>query len=146
MALVGLVLVGLFSASRPIMVQTSPSATAKTIQVNGVGTVSATPDEALLYLAAKTQSATATQATQDNAATMTKVIQALVSLGIASNSITTVSYSLTLIYQNPPDQTSPPKIVGFAARNAIQVTLANVSMTGKVLNTAVMARGFCQPG
>jgi hypothetical protein len=137
-AIVALVLIGVFSASRPITVQTNTSPTAKTIQVSGVGSVSATPDETLLSLAVVTQSVTATQATQDNAVTMTKVIQSLISFGLASDSLKTVSYSLTPIYDTNHDVT-PPKVVGYSARNAIQVILSNVSLTGKALDIAIAA-------
>jgi uncharacterized protein len=140
-AIVALVLIGVFAVARPITVQTHSSSSTKTLQVNGVGTISATPDEVLLYLAVETQSATATQATQDNAAVMTKVFQALISAGVSRDSISTISYSLTPTYNNSnnPDTTNPPKVIGYIARNSIQVTLANVSRTGVVLDTAVAA-------
>lgn len=137
-AIVALVLIGVFSASRPITVQTSTSPTAKTIQVSGVGSVSATPDETLLRLTVDTQSATATQATQNNAAIMAKVIQSLINLGIASDSLKTSSYSLTPTYDTSRDVT-PPKVVGYSARNTLQVTLMDVSLTGKALDIAITA-------
>jgi len=138
-AIVALVLIGVFAAARPITVQTPGSNSTKTLQVNGVGTISATPDEVLLYLAVETQSATATQATQDNAGTMSQVFLALVNAGISKVSISTVSYSLTPTYDNKPDQTTSSKIIGYIARNSIQVTLTNVSRVGMVLDTAVAA-------
>jgi len=137
-AIVALVLIGVFSASRPIIVQTSTSPAEKTIQVSGVGSVSATADETQLSLAVVTQSVTATQATQDNAGTMAKVIQSLTNLGISSDSLKTVSYSLTPIYDTTHDVT-PPKIVGYSARNTIQVTLSNVSLTGRAIDVAIAA-------
>jgi hypothetical protein len=138
-AIVALVLIGLFATSRPFAIQTNRSATTKTIQVNGVGTVTATPDNTLLQLAVMTQSPTATEATQDNAGRMAKVIQALQSLGVGRTSVTTVSYSLTPVYDSSHDQQSPPKVVAYAARNAIRITVENVSMTGTILDAAVTA-------
>jgi uncharacterized protein YggE len=139
-AIVALVLIGVFAAARPIIVQTPGSSSTKTLQANGVGTVSATPDEVQLYLAVETQSATATQATQDNAGTMTQVMQALVNAGVSRDSISTVSYTLSPTYNTTNnDQTTPTKIIGYIARNSIQVTLTNVSHVGMVLDTAVAA-------
>ena len=139
-AIVALVLIGVFAAARPIIVQTPGSSSTKTLQANGVGTVSATPDEVQLYLAVETQSATATQATQDNAGTMTQVMQALVNAGVSRDSISTVSYTLTPTYNSSNnDQTTPTKIIGYIARNSIQVTLTNVSHVGMALDTAVAA-------
>jgi hypothetical protein len=134
--IVALVLIGIFAASRSIL-QTNKS-TNKTIQVSGVGTVSANPDEVFLSLAVYTQSATATQATLDNAVAMTRVYQAPGNLGVGGNAIMTTSYSLTPILDSSNDQKSPSKVVGYSARNSIQVTL-NVNMTGVALDAAIAA-------
>lgn len=138
-AIVALVLIGVLAASRPLRIQSNASVTTRTIQVNGVGTISTAADETILKLAVETRSATATQATNDNAVTMTRVIQALGSIGVGSNSVATLSYSLSPIYDNARDTNSPPKIVGYSARNAIQITIVNVNSTGRVLDTAVAA-------
>jgi hypothetical protein len=135
-AILVLVLIGVFAASRPITVQTTASTTAKTIQVSAVGTISAAPDETILRLGVLTQSTTATQATQENAAAMASVIQTLVNLGVASDSLKTATYSLSPIYDNAK---SPPKVVGYSARNEIQVTLSNISITGKAIDAAIAA-------
>jgi uncharacterized protein YggE len=139
-AIVAIVLISVIASTRPITIQT-PSTTSqpKTLQVTGQGTVSAIPDEAILLLAVQTQSTSATQASSDNAAVMTNVIDALVSLGISKNAIETVSYSLTPIYENKQDQTTPPKILGYVARNAIQVTITDFGLVGKALDTAIGA-------
>jgi uncharacterized protein YggE len=139
-AIVAIVLISVIASTRPITIQT-PSTTSqpKTLQVTGQGTVSAIPDEAILLLAVQTQSTSATQASSDNAAVMTNVIDALVSLGISKSAIETVSYSLTPIYENKQDQTTPPKILGYVARNAIQVTITDFGLVGKALDTAIGA-------
>jgi hypothetical protein len=70
---------------------------------------------------------------------MSKVFDALVNAGLGKDSIQTTSYSLTPIYENKPDQTTPPKVLGYDARNVIQVTIIHVNSTGKILDAAVMA-------
>ena len=70
--------------------------TVKTIQVYGTGSVSAAPDEAIIYLAVQTQDTSATTAVNENAALMAKVMQALTTLGINQSDIQTSSYTLTI--------------------------------------------------
>ena len=139
-AIVAIVLISVVANSRPITLQSPDTpAQVKTLEVTGEGTVSATPDEALLLLAVQTQSASANQASSENAAVMSNVIGALVNVGIAKSAIQTVSYSLTPIYLPNQDQTAPAKIVGYTARNAIQVTLSDFSLVGKALDAAIGA-------
>jgi hypothetical protein len=139
-AIVAIVLISVVANSRPVALQ-SPNAPAqvKTLQVTGEGTVSATPDEALLLLAVQTQSSSANQASSDNAAIMSSVINALTNVGITKSAIQTVSYSLTPVYQPKQDQSAPAKIVGYTAKNTIQVTVSDFSLVGKALDAAIGA-------
>lgn len=139
-SIVAIVLISAVATTRPLSIQTnSPSNTQKTLQVMGVGTVSVQPDQAIILLAVQTQAATATQASSDNALIMSKVMDVLANIGIGKSSIETVSYSLAPIYEYKQDQTTPPKIVGYAVRNAIQVTLSDFSVVGEALDAAINA-------
>lgn len=139
-AIVAIVLISAIATARPFTIQTpNTPPQVKTLQVTGEGTVSAIPDEALLQLAVQTQAASANQASSDNAAIMSKVMDALANVGIPKSAIQTASYSLTPIYDYKQDQTAPPKIVGYAARNAIQVTLTDLGLVGKALDAAITA-------
>src|SRR5208337_4709150 len=135
-AMVAIVLISAITLVRPPTIQTiGQNATPKTIQVTGTATLSAPPDQAVLVLAVQTQATSATQAAADNAATMTNVLAALSNLGIDKNSIETVSYTLSPVY----DQTTSSKVIGYTVRNAIQVTLKDFSLIGKALDAAVSA-------
>jgi hypothetical protein len=90
-------------------------------------------------LAVQTQASTATQATAENAAIMTNVINALTAAGVSKDSIQTISYSLTPVYSNPANQSVPPAIIGYVAVNGIQVTLNDLGSVGKVLDQAILA-------
>jgi uncharacterized protein YggE len=137
-AIVAIVLISVVASIRPLMIQTGgQSPQAKTLQVTGQGTVSATPDEAILLLAVQTQSTSATQASNDNAAIMSNVMNALSGAGISKSAIQTVSYSLTPIYENNKGSTTPPNVLGYVARNAVQVTLTDFSLVGKGLDAAI---------
>jgi uncharacterized protein YggE len=138
-AIVAIVLISAIATSRPFTIQTgNQPSQLKTIQVTGQGMVSATPDQAILLLAVQTQATSATKASSDNAAAMSSVMDALVSAGISKSAIQTVSYSLTPVYENKQDQTAP-RVLGYLARNAIQVTITDFSIVGKVLDAAISA-------
>ena len=167
LAIIALVVVSVFAITRPTAILGGTGATAqRTITVNGVGTVEASPDEAILVLAVTNQAATADQAAKDNAATASRVIDAILGLslskGITKEDITTIDYSLTPVYSQidkcvtttsttevplPPGDTKPqvtctattPQLVGYAVRNAIQVTVKDMNSIGKVLDAATGA-------
>ena len=136
--IIAIVLVSAVALTRPPPTSLTNSAT-KTIQVTGTGTVSASPDQAILYLAVQTQAATATQATSENAEAMANVIATLTTAGIDKNSIQTVSYTLTPTYSNPANQSVPPTIIGYIAVNSIQVTVNDLGSIGKILDQAISA-------
>jgi uncharacterized protein YggE len=164
LAIIALVIVSLFAITRPTMTVSGTGTPAqRTITVNGVGTVETAPDEAILVLAVTNQAATADQAAKDNANTASRVVDAILGLslskGITKDDITTIDYSLTPVYSQidkcvtttevpqPAGDTKPqvtctattPQLVGYAVRNAIQVTVKDMTSIGKVLDAATGA-------
>jgi hypothetical protein len=139
-AMVAIVLISAVAVIRPPAIQRiGQNPAPKTLDVTGVGTVTATPDQAVLVLAVQTQAVSATQTAGDNAAAMTNVTEALGGIGIDKTSIETVSYNLSPVYENNPDQSMPSKIVGYSATNTIQVTIQDFSLVGKAIDAAVSA-------
>jgi len=153
LAIIALVIVSVFAIARPAMTPSTIERPAqRTITVNGVGTVQTAPDEALLTVAVNNQAATAAQAAQDNANIMNQVMAAIMGEGLSKEDITTIDYSLTPIYTQPDKcvtattlpqpvtcTTTTPQLVGYAVRNAIQITLKDLSSIGKVLDSATGA-------
>jgi len=162
LAIVALVVVSVFAITRPTMMASGTGNTAqKIITVNGVGTVETAPDEAILVLAVTNQAATADQAAKDNADTASRVVDAILGLslskGITKDDIATIDYSLTPVYAQPdkcvttvqpqPPDNKPqvtctattPQLVGYAVRNAIQVTVKDMNSIGIVLDAATGA-------
>jgi uncharacterized protein YggE len=168
LAIIALVIVSVFAITRPTTILGGTGATSqRTITVNGVGTVETAPDEAILVLAVTNQAPTAEQAAKDNANTASRVVDAILGLslskGITKDDITTIDYSLTPVYSQidkcvtttttttevplPPGDTKPqvtctattPQLVGYAVRNAIQVTVKDMNSIGKVLDAATGA-------
>jgi hypothetical protein len=148
-ALVGLILVSVISVSfSGLRGLNTRSGTVQTIQVSGTGSVSAVPDEAIIYLAVQTQDTSAANAVNENAALVTKVMQALATLGINQSDIQTSSYTLTIQTLTsttyPPQNiqpTSQPNVsaVQYVDKNAIQITLTNTSLIGRAIDAAVSA-------
>src|SRR5208337_4748054 len=150
LALVGLILVSVvsisFSGLRGLNTQMD---TVKTIQVSGTGSVSAAPDEVIIYLAVQTQDTSATTAVNENAALMAKVMQAMTTLGINQSDIQTSSYTLTIQtftsttypMQNiqSTSKSNATAAVQYVATNAIQITLTNTSLVGRALDAATNA-------
>ena len=137
-AIVAMVLISAVVVVRPPPSESGTN-TQKTISVTGTATVSAPPDEALLDLAVQTQGTTATEATTDNAAQMAKVMSTLAGEGISNDSIQTISYTLTPIYQTNVNQSAPSIIIGYTAINEIEVTVTDLGSIGRILDDAISA-------
>jgi len=106
-----------------------------TISISGTGIVWATPDIAQVSVGVVTQSISATEAQQNNAATVTKVIQALTDVGVSKEDVKTIGYSLSPRYSYDGQQT----LIGYECRNMIAVTTKNTSEVGKLIDVAVGA-------
>ncbi len=102
------------------------------------GTVSVAPDRAQIVFAVETRAATAAAASRENATLQARVIAALRAAGIAERDITTVGYTVSPDYQYNP-QTQEQRIVGYIARNGVQVLVREVEQTGTLIDAAIGA-------
>jgi hypothetical protein len=89
-------------------------------------------------LGVSTQAATAQDATQQNAAQAGAVVTALQTLLGSSASIRTISYSVSPVYNNPPSGQSAT-IVGYTVTNIVEATLTDLTLVGKVIDTAIQS-------
>jgi uncharacterized protein YggE len=104
----------------------------------GDASVSVTPDMARVDVGVATQAGTAQDATQQNAAQAGTVISALQALLGANASIKTISYSVSPVYNNPsPGQSAT--IIGYVVTNIVEVTLTDLTLVGKVIDTAIQS-------
>lgn len=102
----------------------------------GTTTVSVTPDLARVDVSVVTQAGTAQDATQQNASQAGALITALQNLLGSSGSIKTINYYLSPVYNNPPPGQSA-SIIGYMVTNTVEVTLTNLSLVGKTIDTAI---------
>lgn len=127
---------------RPQSVQSSASTNAtqaaapslqRGIVVNGIGSVSARPDRAVVSAGVQRRATTAQEAHDASSQTMQGVIGAIKGLGVSEQAIRTSGVSL---YPMSDDKNT---ITGYLATNTVTVTLDNVDQAGPVLDAAVKA-------
>lgn len=110
------------------------------IVANGSGVVTLSPDRATVLIAVVTRAASAAEAGRQNADRILPVIAALRRQGLRDSAIVTTGYSVS-IEGNPPDPTTRSREVRvtYVARNAIRVSLSQLELLGRVLDSALAA-------
>jgi hypothetical protein len=108
-----------------------------TIQAVGSATISVNPDQAELNVGVVTQGATAQDAGQQNATLTTTVLNALKGVLGTAGTIQTISYSISPRYSTTQGQTSV--IIGYTASNTVEVTTTDLSIIGRLIDTANQA-------
>ena len=106
----------------------------RTVTVNGMATIKAAPDEAVISLGVQTEAATAQGALTQNAERMMAVLQALVAQGIGKDDVATSYVSLYPTYGN-----NGMEITGYQAANQIDVTVRDMGDVGPVIDASVEA-------
>lgn len=105
------------------------------------GEVSRVPDIARINAGVVTQAPKATDAIQQNARQMNRVIAALKRAGIAERDIQTSSINLNPEYRYAENQ--PPVLTGYRASNEVTVRFRDIAETGAILD-ALVAEGANQ--
>lgn len=107
------------------------------LDITATGHVNRTPDIATIRAGVVTQSATAGAALSENAARMTRVIQALKAAGIAERDIMTSSVGLSPQFRY--QQNEAPVITGYQASNNVSVRFRDIAKSGAALDALVKA-------
>jgi uncharacterized protein len=129
-------LIGIFAFA--IAANAQITLTKRTITTTGTATVAATPDKADVQLGVTTQAVTAQDASTQNAAQVNSVLNAIRGVLGANASIKTISYSLSAIYNNPP-QGQTAVVVGYVATNIVDATMTDLTLVGKVIDAGIGA-------
>ena len=104
------------------------------IKVSGEGELAVPPDSASVNLGVITESKQLITAQQQNSLEVTKVINSLISLGITKNHIQTFDYRIESDY----DYDQGKQIFrGYKITHILQVKIEDLSIVGKVVDTAV---------
>lgn len=117
--------------------QTMAPAQRSTVRATGDGSVSVTPDTARINISAVTQATAAQDAVNQNASVTANVLSQVSKVLGAAGTVKTVSYSVTPSYTFPPN--ASPVLTGYTVTNTMAVTLTDLTLTGKVVDTATQA-------
>jgi uncharacterized protein YggE len=112
------------------------------LSVSGTGEVQVTPDIALITLGVQAEAKTVAEAQQQANQSMSAVMAALTTNGIADKDVKTTNYSIQPIWVYPtkPDGTSQRTLEGYQVTNMVNVTVRSVDKTGAIID-AVTASG-----
>ena len=106
-----------------------------TVRAYGEASVAVRPDQAKVGVAIETQGTTAGDATAANAVKAQAVLDQLTALLGKTGDIKTVSFNVYPVTSPTSSQT----IVGFRAVNSLEVTTSDLTLVGRVIDTAVSA-------
>ncbi|WP_028550783.1 SIMPL domain-containing protein [Paenibacillus sp. UNC451MF] len=104
------------------------------IEVTGEGTVSATPNKAIIVLGVITENISLTVAQKENANTLSNIIDALLNLSIPKENIQTTQYSIDIQYNY---EDGHQIFRGYKVTHLLQLTIDEIDLTGLIVDTAV---------
>ncbi len=104
------------------------------ITVQGTGTVTAKPDQAIISLGIVVEDEDLEKAKRQNTLISNQVLDGLKKIGIDENNIKTISYSINPVY-NYTDGKKTFK--GYEVRHFLKVTINDTSKVGLVINVAI---------
>lgn len=108
------------------------------IKAIGEGIASGAPDQAQVDVTVVTQASSAQDAAAQNANQTSTVLTQLRQLLGSTADIKTLNYSLTPNY-NYPREGGNPTLTGFIASNTLEVTVRDLTLPGKIIDTAIQA-------
>lgn len=120
------------AAAAPAQLLRRPS-----VRASGQATVSSKPDLLRLTIGVTTQAATAQEASDQNAAVVTRVIAALQAVIRATGELKTVGYSVSPLYRNLPDGTQT--VTGYRVNNTVDVFTSDLSLGGRLIDAGIQA-------
>ena len=129
-----LIAIAVFFSSLLAVAQANAQVLPHTVRAVGNATVTAKPDQAQISVSVNTQAATAEDAVSNDASKTEAVLNALKALIGSKGTIQTTNYSVSPQYKYEQEQ--PPEITGYDANHTIQLTLNDITLVGKVIDTA----------
>jgi len=124
-------------------VPVSSTTSEKTITVTGTAATSISPDIVTLQFGVDSEAKTAQDAISENSQVMDSVVTAVTGLGITKDEISTASFSIYPVYNYsvPDPYTGIQKTIltGYKASNTLFVKTNKLSLTGKIIDSAVGA-------
>jgi uncharacterized protein YggE len=120
------------ASTQPVAVQTISGTR---LDVVATGEANRVPDVAIISAGVVTRASTASQALQQNATQMQRVIAALRRAGVAERDIQTSSINLHPDYRHRENE--QPVVTGYNAMNQVTVRFRDIGQSGRILDTLV---------
>jgi uncharacterized protein YggE len=110
----------------------------RTISINATGTVDAEPDMATITIGVVTEAEKAGKAIADNAAAMSRVVDAIKKVGIDPKDIATERFSVSPIHARNKSASGgySDRIEGFRVRNSATITVRDIKRVGDLIDLA----------
>jgi uncharacterized protein YggE len=105
-----------------------------TIAMSANKSVKARPDTAHISAGVLSIAVTARQALNDNSKRMRTMIDALKASGVKPDDIATSNFSINPRFEYDKDRKRPPRLVGYAVNNQVNVTLRDLDKVGAILD------------
>jgi hypothetical protein len=137
-SLLALAAVPALANAQPVAVQTISGTR---LDVVATGEANRVPDVAIISAGVMTRASSATQALQQNAQRMERVIAALRRAGVAERDIQTSSINLNPDYRHVENEL--PILTGYNAHNQVTVRFRDIAQSGRILD-ALVAEGANQ--
>ena len=110
------------------------------ISVSATGEAHVTPDRATIFVGVQSRGATAAAAGADNARRQRAVLDTLRALGISGDRVSTMNYNVSPDIQYSPNNSAPPKVVGYTVTNTVRAEITRLEDVGRVID-AVLGKG-----
>ena len=133
------VLAGLAGIIAPVQAQDAATKAPErpSISVSAQGSTRVTPDRATIQIGVQTRGATASAASAENARVAQRVIAAIRALGIGSEQISTVNYSVNPEYRHIENRS--PEVTGYTVHNTVVVDVRQIEQVGRVIDASLGA-------
>ena len=125
------------SACGPTTINQAAQPSIRTLNVNGAGQVSLTPDIAYIYIGVHSQAVTATEAVNTNKTQTAAVIKAIKDAKVADKDINTTNFSIYPSQQYAPDGTVTGTL--YMVDNTVYVVVRDLTTLGDLIDSAVTA-------
>src|SRR5438094_159071 len=127
-------------AAVAVRAEEKPPGPRHTISVTGQGEVKAVPDQIVASFAVETTGTRATDAAAENAKRSTAVAAALKALLAPEDTVGTTHYAVDPRYEpGRPGEAREPRIVGYVARNEVQIESRRIDKAGALVDAAIGA-------
>lgn len=132
-------LIGLASLNSHASAQISTNMSVSQVVTTGMGEARVSPDRATIFVGVQSRAATAAVAGADNARRQKAILDTLRAMGLSSDQLSTINYSVSPEMQYNPNG-GTPRVTGYVVSNNVRVEVHRLDDIGRYID-AVLAKG-----